>query len=192
MQKIPSDAYWKKGLWRGKALSEHLETALFTCPGCGKMDTLKSKGNEFFCTCGMKTRMNEYGFFEGGDLPFDNVYSWDKWQNEAFLKKADQLKAEKKLITRDTGITLFEVMGYKKKKLMKNADLSLYPDRIEFASEGKKEVFSLSDIPQMGVAHTQFLYFSMKDRYFEVRCDHLWSARKYFALHRMLMGLEYI
>ena len=178
--------------YKGKALSEHLETALFTCPGCGKMDTLKSKGDEFFCTCGMKTRMNEYGFFEGGDLPFDNVYSWDKWQNEAFLKKADQLKAEKKLITRDTGITLFEVMGYKKKKLMKNADLSLYPDRIEFLSDGKKEVFYLSDIPQMGVAHTQFLYFSMKDRYFEVRCDHLWSARKYFALHRMLMGLEYI
>ena len=108
------------------------------------------------------------------------------------MKKADQLKAENALITRDTGITLFEVIGYKKKRVMKNAVLSLYTDRIEFAFGCEKKAFFLKDIPQSGVAHTQFLYFSMKDRYFEVRCDHLWSARKYFALHRMLMGLEYV
>ncbi len=176
----------------GKALAEHLETAIFTCPKCGKMDTLKSRGNEFFCTCGMKTRLNEYGFFEGGDLPFDNVYSWDKWQNEAFLNRVDCLIAQNALVTQDKGISLYEVNGCKKKRVMKNACLSLYADRLEFACGDEKRVFFLSDIPQMGVAHTQFLYISVKDGYYEVRCDHLWSARKYFALHRMLLKLEYV
>lgn len=175
-----------------KSPAEHLETALFTCPACKKMDTLKSRGDEFFCTCGMKTRLNEFGFFEGGGLPFDNVYSWDKWQNEAFKAKKDQLIKENALITQDAGITLYEVTGFKKKRVMKNALMKLHGNSLLFEKDGLTQTFLLSDIPQMGVAHTQFLYFSMKDRYFEVRCSRLWSARKYFALHRMLRNLPYI
>ena len=176
----------------GKALAEHLETALFTCPICGRMDTLKSAGDEFFCACGMKTRMNEYGFFEGGDLPFDSVYAWDKWQNEAFNIRKDALIAENALVTEDNGITLYEVTGCRKTRVMKNARMKLYADRIAFESDGKQHIFFLTDIPQTGVAHTQFLYFSAQDRFFEVRCNHLWSARKYFVLHRLLRNLPYI
>ena len=178
--------------YRGENLAENLETALFTCPKCGEIGMLESKGNEFFCKCGMKTRLNEYGFFEGGGLPFDNVYDWDKWQNAAFVDRVDSLKKENALVTEDTGIVLFEVFGNEKKTLMENARMRLFADRLVFEADGKTETVLLSDIRQTGVAHTQFLYFSAGERYFEVRADHIWCARKYFALHRMLTGMEYV
>ena len=40
--------------FRGKNLAENLETALYLCPCCGKMEGLQSRGDYFFCSCGLK------------------------------------------------------------------------------------------------------------------------------------------
>lgn len=37
--------------YRGKRLAESLETALYFCPRCGGLGTLKSEGNPAHCTC---------------------------------------------------------------------------------------------------------------------------------------------
>lgn len=176
----------------GRDLAENLETTLFTCPKCGKIGLLKSHGNDFLCECGMKTSLNEYGFFVGGDLPFDNVYDWDKWQNAEFMKKRDALVEERAFVTEDTGITLLEVRGNTKTPVITGGSMRLYGDRLVFEGAGEKREFALSDIRQMGVAHTSFLFFSASDNYYDVRADHIWAARKYFALHRMLTGMEYV
>lgn len=66
----------------GKRLAEGLENALYICPKCGAIGKLKGSKNDFNCACGFSVRLNEYGFFAGEDLPFENVRDWDAWQNE--------------------------------------------------------------------------------------------------------------
>ena len=75
---------------------------------------------------------------------------------------------------------------------MTDAKMRLFGDGLQFEKDGQKKEIPLSDIRQTGVAHTSFLYFSAGDKYFEVRGNRKWCARKYFALHRMLSGMEYV
>ena len=64
--------------YKGKALAETLETALYLCPQCHRIDTLHSAGDRFFCDCGLSMTLDEYGFFRGEDLPFETPLAWDQ------------------------------------------------------------------------------------------------------------------
>lgn len=66
--------------YRGKRLAEGLEYALYLCPRCGGVGTLHGEDDRFACSCGLSVRYNEYGFFEGDDVPFATVRDWDAWQ----------------------------------------------------------------------------------------------------------------
>jgi 1-acyl-sn-glycerol-3-phosphate acyltransferase len=65
--------------YRGERLAEGLEEALFLCPACGGIGTLRGSGSEFSCSCGLRARYNEYGLLDGGS-PFPSVSAWDDWQ----------------------------------------------------------------------------------------------------------------
>ncbi len=176
--------------YKGKTLAEHLETTLFVCPACGKMGGLRSEGCAFACTCGMKSSVNEYGFIEGAR--FDNVYDWDMWQRGEMQKRVDECKLTGEMITGEEGAKVYRVCGDSKDLLGENMSMRLWPDRLEFVAPGGKLVFPIGEISQMAVAHTAFLYFSCKGQYYEVRNAHVWPANKYFALHRMIRGMEYV
>ena len=67
--------------FKGNHRAENLETALFMCPHCRKIGTLKSSGNHFGCECGLGLEFTEYGTFEPA-APFRTVGEWDEWQHE--------------------------------------------------------------------------------------------------------------
>ena len=65
--------------YRGKRLAEGLEEALFLCPKCGKLGTLRGQGSDFTCTCGLRAGYTETGLFTG-EAPFASIPAWDDWQ----------------------------------------------------------------------------------------------------------------
>ena len=65
--------------YRGKYLAERLELALYICPKCEQIGTLKSTYDMFKCSCGFSAQLNEDGFFIGEDLPFITIKEWDEW-----------------------------------------------------------------------------------------------------------------
>ncbi|ERJ13667.1 lysophospholipid acyltransferase family protein [Haloplasma contractile] len=76
--------------YKGDALAESIEMLLYYCPKCQSIDTIKSKGDEFFCTeCHTKGRMNVYGFIEG-DFKYDNCVDWNKWQKGKLKEQLEQ------------------------------------------------------------------------------------------------------
>ena len=75
--------------YRGKRLAESLETALYFCPRCGGLGTLKSEGNRLHCTCGLQAEYTQTGFLRGMEPPFDTVYGWDAWQREELKRRLD-------------------------------------------------------------------------------------------------------
>lgn len=71
--------------YTGKKLAEGLEEALFLCPACGGIGTLKGSGRDFTCACGLHAVYTDTGRLEG-EIPFSSVPDWDDWQ-------ADQVRA---------------------------------------------------------------------------------------------------
>ena len=79
--------------YTGERLAEGLENHLFLCPKCGKVSTLHTEDNRFFCDCGMEGIYDEYAWLHSSDeayqLPFDNVRDWTRWQEEEFNQRYD-------------------------------------------------------------------------------------------------------
>ena len=72
--------------YQGRALAEYLETALYCCPRCGRMQAMRSQNDHFFCTaCGYDVSLDAYGFFHGPDVRFTHVQAWDAWQRDCLL-----------------------------------------------------------------------------------------------------------
>ncbi len=65
--------------YRGKDLAEKFENLLFTCPECGAIDSIRSKGDTVRCEkCNLEFRYTEYGMLEG--LRFTTVRELAAWQ----------------------------------------------------------------------------------------------------------------
>ncbi len=71
--------------YRGRALAEGLENHLFLCPKCRGISTLHTRGDSFWCDCGMHGRYDVYARLTG-DLPVDNVRDWTLWQETEFAR----------------------------------------------------------------------------------------------------------
>ncbi len=65
--------------FRSNRRAEGIETALFLCPSCRRLGTLKSRGNGFFCPCGLCGEYDEFGFISG-NFPFKTIRDWDLWE----------------------------------------------------------------------------------------------------------------
>lgn len=125
-QKTESTLYYDEFKWlekhpeikyKSKRIAEGLENVLTRCPKCGGRYTLKTKGNELFCTeCDLKTTVdNRYAFPK--DFTFKNFAEWYDWQfdrmrdeiaaNESFALSS---KVELRHASKD-GKTLLDLAG---------------------------------------------------------------------------------
>lgn len=71
---------------RGTTKAEGLDDLLFRCPDCGKEFTLKTEGNDIWCTsCSLRATINDDFRFDwvSGNCRFDNYSQWYDWQYQA-------------------------------------------------------------------------------------------------------------
>lgn len=145
--------------YKGNAIAEDLETLLFTCPKCGAMHKMVSRGDMFRCeSCGMETRFTPTGFFEGGELPFDDVCSWNRWQDgqlRAFLDGAGD-----ELLFSDDEIELFDVQTAKGSTDLGCGSVELYRGRMVLPTG---ITVNLNDISGMALQGNIKLFLSTAD-----------------------------
>ena len=160
--------------FRGRRLAEGLERALYLCPGCGKIGTLRTKGDRLFCSCGLETRWTETGFFEP-QTPFATIAEWERWQK-------DKLRARDfphgTLLFSDPEISLTRVSVDHGEELLGTGELLQYEDRLRCT--GRE--FLADEISSMAVVQTHLLLLSYHDEYFELRSRSGANLRKYCEL----------
>ena len=67
--------------YKGKNLSDGLETLLFVCPTCNSRAKFESQGERIVCKeCGLEIRYDEYGTLHGA--PYSSVRDFSRWQDE--------------------------------------------------------------------------------------------------------------
>ena len=197
--------------YQGKYLAEHVEISLFVCPRCEKLNTIQSHDDLVFCTCGLKVKIDVYGFFHPLDdwskgqqekqQFLDQVLKWDDWQQDWL----HQQMAQKAVWLRDTEPCLFfdeyQVLSMTKRALsqeiLATGRLSLYVDRLVFESSNQKNsqkqgqdetfIFPLSEIQRMIVHGPKTLQFTTRlDKTYEIKSKHWRSAYKYTVLFDLL------
>lgn len=170
--------------FKGKALAETLETALYLCPKCHGIDTLHSRGDRFFCDCGLSMTLDEYGFFRGEDLPFDTPLAWDKWQEGEMEKLAQSLGDEAAF--RDADQTLNRKEDDHSLTPLATGAMALYRDRLTVG----EYAFPLHELRGIGLIQRQGMVFSTAQGDFAITAKRLRCVRKYQTLFQFLKRIH--
>ncbi len=166
--------------FRGKALAETLETALYLCPRCRRIDHLHSQGNRFYCDCGLSMTLDEYGFFQGKDLPFRTPLDWDRWQEKEMEQLARNLGDEPAFSDGDQ--TLNRKEDDHSLTPLTTGTMAFYRDRLTVG----EYTFPIHDLRGIGLIQRQGMVFSTADADYAVTAGKLRCVRKYHTLFEYL------
>jgi hypothetical protein len=184
-QDIYEDAYERQRgnpvRFYGRHLAEHIETALYLCPICKQVGSIRSSENRFFCDCGLSGKYLLTGFLEGKDLPFSTITDWCQWQ-----------KSQHQTIIDSAGDGPIFSDGYQKLYVVRSAmedmligEGTMQISHTEFSCA--KLTFSLDQINQFAIVGQMTLLFSVKDgTQYEIRSDFPRSAWKYLEIFELL------
>ncbi len=162
--------------YTGKRLAESIETALYLCPECGKISTIHSEDDRFFCSCGLSMRYTETGMLEstgGKQARFSTVTDWDRWQES---KTAEIVGRAQDTITEDGGLSLYQITPCEGEKLAETGTLSI--SRAALSCGAYR--FPLREISDLAIVDLNTMVFETKNGgYFELRSKGSYSALKY-------------
>lgn len=165
--------------YRGKRRAEGMERALYACPGCRRIGTLRTDRDRVFCPCGFERRYTEYGFFEPRE-PFETLADWDLWQRE--LLRARDFAHVGDLLFQDEGLELKRIQSDHREELLALGTLRQFEDRLE--CEGQR--FPLPEIRSMAMVQAHLLLFSSGGNYYQLRSSTGVNLRKYLEIWKEL------
>ncbi len=161
--------------FKGDNRAEHIERAVYLCPSCKSIGTIKSIGNDFSCTkCNLGSSITEYGTFAEG-FKFKNIAEWDEWQKET-LAKLDFEPQSDLVYFKDNNVTLTQILsGHGESVIGTGFELCQYKDKLTCGMC----TFDMETISNMSIVQAKRLLFSYKGSYYEVKAEDITSVRKY-------------
>ena len=165
--------------YRGKRRAEGMERALYACPGCRRIGTLRTDRDRVFCPCGFERRYTEYGFFEPRE-PFETLADWDPWPRE--LLRARDFAHEGDLLFQDEGLELKRIQSDHREELLALGTVRQFEDRLECADWR----FPLPEIRSMAMVQAHLLLFSSGGNYYQLRSSTGVNLRKYLEIWKEL------
>jgi 1-acyl-sn-glycerol-3-phosphate acyltransferase len=191
-QDIYEDAYETMGRYphpyRGRALAENLETALYLCPHCGGLGTLSSRGALLHCRCGLSLHYDACGALHsppGARAPqarsFTTVRDWWLWQYEAM---GEVVATAPEPVCSDEGERIFEVTIGSQTRFLDKGKLSLGREGLRCG----KLLFPLADILDLAITDQRTLVFSTRGKRYELTNEKPRSAVKYQRIFEVLMA----
>ena len=161
--------------FRGRRLAEGLERALYACPGCRRIGTLRTENDRILCACGFESRYTETGFFEP-ETPFADIAAWDRWQRE--LLQSRSFACEGEALFSDGGMELLCIGTDHSERPLGVGTLHQYEDSLVF--EGRR--FPLPEIDSMALVQTHLLLLSFHGDYYQLRTRAGANLRKYLEV----------
>lgn len=158
--------------YRGKDLAVGLENLLFTCPTCGKRNTLSSAGDSVTCDeCGLTFTYDEYAMLHG--VPFKTVKQFADWQKEQVARDAAAGEVYSVEYAALSTIVNHEATQVAAGPLSIGGDV-LKCDDYEIP---------VADIADMGIHGRHALVFSAKGTYYELLPAHEFSIQQFLLYY---------
>ena len=170
--------------FKGKRLAEGITAAIYYCPKCNSLDSFEAEGNTMRCKCcSYELKYNEYGYFEGNDVVFDNALSWDKWQITK-LKELWDNNLHDNVLFSDNDVSLMKVMKGHKTQKIAQGDIIAHNTYIECTGER----FDFNGIVDMQIHSRNTVVFSYKGENYEIRVPKNMCSRKYLEVYSFCKG----
>ena len=179
------------GEFHHKKLAEYLERVAYICPDCG-ISRFESENDLIRCTsCGRTIRYLPNKTLEGvgKPFPFRFIADWYKYQCD-FINRMDPETYREKRASEDA-ISLFKVILYKKKELIREAArLALYGDRIVI-DEGKENemILPFNDVPVTLLGRNKLNIYA-GDEVLQIRGSQRFNALKYLNFYNRWYNLH--
>ena len=123
-------------LYKSDARAEYLERMFFVCPKCGKVETLYSKGNYFYCKeCGLKVEYTEDLHLKSDDPEFKFTRLVDWYNYQIRFVKNFEAKDDEEIFHDEEGAELYISHPDKKRELVAKGPVILTKNCIKFAEK---------------------------------------------------------
>jgi 1-acyl-sn-glycerol-3-phosphate acyltransferase len=156
--------------------AEHVELALFLCPRCGTVGSLRSLRSGLHCqACGLALKLDAFGRFKGrrGEAPpYETIRDWERWQASAFPEKIarDAALGPERPLFSDAGAVLLRGRRTNPLSKLRTGTLILFPSRIEMATIlGDRLRFPLESIEGISVLKRNTLEFYVGRELYQIR-----------------------
>ena len=168
--------------YRSRKRAEGLERALYLCPSCKKIGTLKSRKDRLYCSCGFGTSYGENCFFEPA-APFRTIAEWDAWQKKE-LRAMYESAAPDQLLFADDQLAFKQILSGHGEQRLGSGRLEQYPDRIVFRGQS----IALSEIESLALVQANTVLFSTRSVYCELKTKKDINLRKYLEIYQLYKG----
>ena len=168
----------------GKALARGIEAAVFSCPVCGGIGTLRSEGNFVRCTCGFSAEYQETGWLKAADGTLHTVTAWDEAQRERLKAMVEDAGEDDILFSNP--LTAERIGDDHKVEARIRGELRVSKRGAFF---GERFV-PLGDIRGLAVhsRNTITAHIGSDETQYELRGEEAFSALKYRYLYQLLQG----
>lgn len=182
---------------RGSGRARHLELALFMCPVCEHIGSMRSHDNRLYCrNCGHTVHLSrnlEFLPAGGGPSPFSSIREWDQWQQQAFSKLLCKARsAPETPVFSDTGVLVLKGRRMNPLQKLRTGSMILYPDRIELVPLlGERLSFPIAELDGPSVLKQQIFEFYHGRVLYQFRFPRRFqSARKWMAAIQELKTID--
>ena len=181
-------------VYEGEARAEFMEQVLYTCPKCERINTMHSKCDNLRCSeCGYSVDVDEYGFFTGEDVVFDNLYDWDVWQRKRLHSVAEEMRSDpERIILSDSGQVLKGLENNYPYVIEDDVTLSMSAARITIKGKVTDIDMPLEEVQSITVVSREDVGIIHKGVYYQIGAKVQRSGVKYKQLIAMLRGRQYL
>lgn len=175
----------------GSNLAQSIETVLYACPKCGGFATIRSKGSEAYCDCGLRFSYDELGELHGA--PYSSIAEWNRWQTQQLYQHLVALLQNNHdaPIFSDEGQTLHSFQRARRTRLIDKGRFCIYLDRFVFEGENQTLEFPFSSVMRVEIWGRLTLQFSTADgQHYEVKSKRIRSAYKYQQAYNLLARIR--
>jgi len=167
--------------FKGKNLALGLETTIFTCPKCGKIGTLHSEDNRFWCDCGFHAIYDVYGMLTDEEGKQYTVTELDTMQRESLAAQAKDWPTEKPIFS--DRVKLLSIGNNHELLKTEEGPLTAYADRIECCGRS----IAYADMAGMAIysRNSMIIHVTGEDGHLEIKGSDSFSALKYLYLYQM-------
>lgn len=172
--------------YKGKSLAEGIELELVKCPKCGRLNSVKSKGNKFFCECGLNGQYDEYGMLSGEGFDFKTITEWDIWEKHEIENM--NIPDGDAPICRDPDQLLLEIRKDHTDEIVDSGELTLSSNAL---SVGNTKI-ELGDISRYDlIGRGRLLLTTKKGKYYQIgNKKHAFSGFLYILLMNRLLQVK--
>lgn len=128
--------------YKSRRRAEYIERALYICPECRSVGTIRSEGTRFACTaCGKSAEFTEDLHISPPVCGYGCIYEWYEWQRREIVARV----AEGETVS-DDGILFRESLKFKRKVKLGGTRVSMDRENLYITGEGANYVYPLKDI----------------------------------------------